>query len=99
MIFLFRSTGLVCGSSISATIVQASFKALLEKNIKGPDAAQIIEFIRSSISELWKLSPEIQQIALDALYQSLRRGFVYGFSMSILSFIAIVVMKNCYLHK
>ncbi|KAI7856859.1 major facilitator superfamily domain-containing protein [Circinella umbellata] len=99
MIFLFRSTGLVCGSSISAAIVQASFKALLEKNIEGPDAAQTIDFIRSSISEIWKLSPEIQQIALDALYQSLRRGFIYGFIMSVVAFFSIVAMKNCYLHK
>ncbi|KAI9266563.1 major facilitator superfamily domain-containing protein [Phascolomyces articulosus] len=99
MIFLFRSTGFVCGSSICAAIVQASFKSFLEKNIQGPDAAKIIEFVRTSISEVWKLDPETQRIVLDALYLSLRRGFVYGFIMSVVAFIAIVIMKNCYLPK
>ena len=99
MIFLFRSTGFVCGTSICAAIVQATFKSILETTISGPDAKKIIEFVRTSISEVRTLEPEIQRVVIDALYRALRRGFVYGFVMSVLSFIAIVCMKNCFLQK
>ncbi|KAI8139000.1 major facilitator superfamily domain-containing protein [Fennellomyces sp. T-0311] len=99
MIFLFRSTGFVCGSSICAAIVQASFKSILEKTISGPDAQKIIDFVRTSVSEIRTLDPEIQRVVIDALYRSLRRGFVYGFVMSVVSFIAVVCMKNCFLQK
>ncbi|KAI9492104.1 major facilitator superfamily domain-containing protein [Zychaea mexicana] len=99
MIFLFRSTGLVTGGSIAAAIVQGSFKSLLEQTIHGPDAKQIIDFVRGSIADIGKLNPEIQRIVIDALYRSLRRCLVYGFIMTVLSFVAVVAMKNCYLQK
>lgn len=41
MIFLFRSTGFVCGSTISGAIVQVSFKKLLTERIQGPEAQQV----------------------------------------------------------
>ncbi|ORY98954.1 major facilitator superfamily domain-containing protein [Syncephalastrum racemosum] len=40
MIFLFRSTGFVCGSTISGAIVQVSLKSLLMERIQGPEAKQ-----------------------------------------------------------
>lgn len=41
MIFLFRSTGFVSGTAITAAIVQSSFKSFLTKNITGPEAEKV----------------------------------------------------------
>ncbi|KAI8077981.1 major facilitator superfamily domain-containing protein [Gilbertella persicaria] len=44
MIFLFRSTGWLSGSTISAAIMQSRFKSYLQQSMKGPEAADVIEF-------------------------------------------------------
>lgn len=97
MIFLCRSTGWLSGSTITAAILQASFKKNLTKTITGPQAAEIIEFVRTSITKIHILAPEIQLIVVSSLGQAIHSAFGYGVACSILCFVSTLFMRNCQL--
>ncbi|KAG1416121.1 hypothetical protein G6F58_006128 [Rhizopus delemar] len=49
MIFLCRSMGWLTGSTMTAAILQTGFKSSLKQTLSGPEASQMIEFVRTSI--------------------------------------------------
>ncbi|CAO3630779.1 unnamed protein product [Cunninghamella blakesleeana] len=95
MIFLCRSSGWLLGGAISAGILQANLKQNLVENIKGPEAEQIIEFVRTSITKVRTLSPEIQVIVIKALQDAIHSTLVYAIIASTLCFSITLLMKNC----
>jgi MFS family permease len=97
MIFLCRSTGWLSGSTISAAILQSRFKNYLEREIQGPEAAEIVKFVRTSITQLRTLEPEVQVIVIDALQKAIKQAFLYGVGASICCFLATACMRNCQL--
>jgi MFS family permease len=97
MIFLCRSTGWLTGSTVTAAILQTNFKRNLTKSITGPEAAEIIEFVRTSITKIRTLAPEVQVVILSSLGQAIRTAFGYGVVCAILCFWAAICMRNCQL--
>ncbi|KAG1450013.1 hypothetical protein G6F56_008473 [Rhizopus delemar] len=97
MIFLCRSMGWLTGSTITAAILQVNLKSNLHKNLSGPKAAEIIEFVRTSISKLRDLDPEIQAVVIASLQFSIHRAYMYGVVCSVLCFISATLMRNCQL--
>jgi MFS family permease len=97
MIFLCRSTGWLSGSTVSAAILQSRFKKYLEKEIQGPEAAEIVEFVRTSITQVRTLKPEVQTIVVNVLQKAIKQAFLYGVAASICCFLATVCMRNCQL--
>ncbi|KAI8380526.1 major facilitator superfamily domain-containing protein [Choanephora cucurbitarum] len=90
MIFLFRSTGWLSGSTISAALMQSSFKSILYQSIQGPEAADLIEFIRT-------LAPEMQVIVLGALQKSIHTALLFAVVTSVLSWTVTFGLRNCQL--
>lgn len=97
MIFLCRSTGWLSGSTITAAILQSTFKRNLTRTITGPEATEIIEFVRTSITKIRILAPEVQALILASLGQAIRSAFGYGAVCAILCFLAAICMRNCQL--
>ncbi|KAI8638500.1 major facilitator superfamily domain-containing protein [Parasitella parasitica] len=97
MIFLCRSTGWLSGSTITAAIMQYQFKNNLHKEIKGPEAAEIIEFVRTSITKVRTLAPEVQAIIIASLQKSIHTAFKYGLAASICCFVVTLALRNCQL--
>ncbi|KAG2232681.1 hypothetical protein INT48_006860 [Thamnidium elegans] len=97
MIFLCRSTGWLSGSTVTAAILQSSFKNNLSKKITGPEAADIIEFVRTSITKLRTLAPEIQVVVITSLEQAMHPALGYGVACSALCFIVTLFMRDCQL--
>lgn len=97
MIFLCRSTGWLSGSTVTAAILQSKFKNNLNQTITGPEAAEIIEFVRTSITKVRTLAPEIQLVIVSSLAQAIHSAFAYGVACSILCFIVTLFMRDCQL--
>ncbi|KAG2206515.1 hypothetical protein INT47_008532 [Mucor saturninus] len=97
MIFLCRSFGWLSGSSVTAAILQSSFKSNLNRTITGPEAADIIEFVRTSITKIRTLAPEMQVVIISSLSQAIHSAFAYGVASSVLCFVAALFMRDCYL--
>ncbi|KAI8082781.1 major facilitator superfamily domain-containing protein [Halteromyces radiatus] len=100
MLFLCRSTGWLMGGSLSAAILQASLKENLIRSISGPQAKEIIEFVRTSISKIRLLSPSIQIIVIKSLQDAIHSSIYYAVITSVLCLVVSCFMKNCdLLHK
>jgi MFS family permease len=97
MIFLCRSIGWLSGSTITAAILQLNFKKNLNKTITGPEAAEIIEFVRTSITKIRTLAPEVQVVVISSLGQAIHTAFMYGVVCAVLCFLAALCMRNCQL--
>ncbi|KAL0090948.1 major facilitator superfamily domain-containing protein [Phycomyces blakesleeanus] len=98
MMFLCRSTGWLTGSTVTAAILQANLKKNLTASIKGPDAPKIIEFVRTSITKIRTLPPDIQIVVLAALEKSIHVTFWYAIVCSSLCFLVTsLFMKDCHL--
>ncbi|CDH55623.1 multidrug resistance protein fnx1 [Lichtheimia corymbifera JMRC:FSU:9682] len=88
MMILCRFIGYTMGPASVAAIVQGNIKDLLHKRITGPDADELIRFIRTSIRKTYTLSPELQAIVADVLGQTLQKAF---FMMSIAMTVATCI--------
>lgn len=97
MLFLCRSTGWLTGSTVPSAILQSKFKKYLEKDIKGPEATKIIQFVRTSITQVRTLKPEVQAIVIDALQRAITQAFLFGVVTSICCFLATLCMRDCQL--
>lgn len=97
MIFLCRSIGWLSGSTITAAILQLNFKKNLNKTITGPEAAEIIEFVRTSITKIRTLAPEVQVVVISSLGQAIHSAFLHGVVCAILCFLAALCKRSCQL--
>ncbi|ORZ15842.1 major facilitator superfamily domain-containing protein [Absidia repens] len=95
MLFLCRSTGWLTGGSLSAAILQANLKNNLVKSITGPEADKIIEFVRTSITKIRTLSPELQIVVLKALQEAIHSSLFYAVVTSAICFVMTCLFKDC----
>ncbi|KAI8068057.1 major facilitator superfamily domain-containing protein [Gongronella butleri] len=95
MIFLSRSSGWLSGGTISAAILQATLKKNLIRDITGPEADEIIGFVRSSITKIRTLSPDLQVIVIRALQDAIHTSMFYAVVTSVICLIATCFMKDC----
>lgn len=89
-----RQMGYMGGIAAASSVIQANLKILLHKRLKGPDAEDLIHFIRTSLREVRSLSPQIQAIVADVLGTSLSRAYILLLGFAILSLVAFSRMKN-----
>ncbi|KAK4699772.1 hypothetical protein P7C70_g6482, partial [Phenoliferia sp. Uapishka_3] len=75
LLWLFRTTGQIFGVAASAAILQGTLTQQLNRNIKGPDAAEIIKLIRQDSSVIPTLPSAIQVIAKATYGIALRNVF------------------------
>ncbi|KAI9262018.1 major facilitator superfamily domain-containing protein [Sporodiniella umbellata] len=94
MISLCRSMGWLTGSALAAAILQANLKSKLYQEISGPEAVELIEFIRTSISKIRDLDFDIRAIVIRSLEFSIHRAYIYGVVCSVLCFLSALGMKN-----
>lgn len=96
MIFLCRSTGWLSGSTITAAILQSDFKIELYKRMpSGPETAEIIEFVRTSITKVRLLAPEVQAVVHKSLLIAIKTAMVFGLATSIICFFVTLCLRNC----
>ncbi|WWD10048.1 hypothetical protein V865_008181 [Kwoniella europaea PYCC6329] len=94
MSYLFRTVGQVLGVAISAAIVQFVVQRDLERNIKGPDASEIIYQIRHSTSSIPQLSPANRDIAVGAYEHGLHLVFIFNLVVSVLTVLALAIVHE-----
>ncbi|KAI8377966.1 major facilitator superfamily domain-containing protein [Radiomyces spectabilis] len=97
MIYLCRSTGWLMGSTVASTILQANLKTYLLNTITGEDAEKIISFVRTSISEIQSLAPDIYQLVVAGLYSSIHKALRFALLCSVCCFTTTLFLKNCQL--
>lgn len=96
MIFLCRSTGWLSGSTITAAIMQSDFRIELYKRMPtGPETAEIIEFVRTSITKVRTLAPEVQTVVFSSLMAAIKTAMFFGVGASIACFLVTLCLRNC----
>ncbi|KAI8983880.1 major facilitator superfamily domain-containing protein [Pilobolus umbonatus] len=97
--YLFRSLGGVIGVSSSSAIFQGTLKYILERMITGPNAEEIIDIARKSMTELRsRLSPEHLAIVLETYQVALRYTFSFSVIVCILLIISALFIQQFTLH-
>ncbi|KAI7880644.1 MFS general substrate transporter [Lichtheimia hyalospora FSU 10163] len=94
LIQISRQMGYMGGVAAASSVTQASLKILLHKRLQGPDAEDLIRFIRTSLRDVRSLSPQIQAIVADVLKISLSRAYILLIGFAFLSLVAFSRMKN-----
>ncbi|KAI8138134.1 major facilitator superfamily domain-containing protein [Fennellomyces sp. T-0311] len=89
-----RFMGNLMGPAISSAVVQGNLKVLLLGRIDGPKAQELIRFIRTSISKVHILEPEIQDIVSDTLSKSLQKAFMVMAGFGAAAALAAIFQNN-----
>ncbi|KAG1452766.1 hypothetical protein G6F56_007734 [Rhizopus delemar] len=98
--YLFRSSGGVIGISATSAIFQGLVKKVLTERIKGPDAEQIIEIARKSMTEVRELLPsDALIIVLDTYQVAIRYSFYFCIVVSALGFFSTLFIQQFSLHS
>ncbi|KAF8312574.1 MFS general substrate transporter [Cantharellus anzutake] len=84
---LFRGAGQAIAVAASSAILQTKLLAELRARIHGPDAEEIVQRIRHSVSLVASLPPELQRSAREAYATSLRAVFRYAAICAFISFL------------
>ncbi|OZJ03271.1 hypothetical protein BZG36_04907 [Bifiguratus adelaidae] len=92
--YLFKATGNVLGVSLSSAIVQGLLKQRLESVITGPDAADIIDRARKSITEIPHLPLQVQPMVIAAYEYGLRWAFAATALFGLLALFSSLFMKR-----
>ncbi|KAG1457091.1 hypothetical protein G6F46_003016 [Rhizopus delemar] len=97
--YLFRSSGGVIGISATSAIFQGLVKQILTEKIKGPNAEEVIEIARKSMTEVRNLlSPDDLAIVLDTYEISIRYAFYFCIIVSILGVVSSLFIQQFVLH-
>ncbi|RUS23203.1 hypothetical protein BC937DRAFT_90787 [Endogone sp. FLAS-F59071] len=94
MSYLFRATGSVLGVSICSAIFQALLKSELIANIHGPDANEIIDTVRKSVSSIRNIPKEYQNIVIAAYLQAIQGAFSITIVFAVLAFISSLFIQK-----
>ncbi|KAF7508801.1 hypothetical protein GJ744_008678 [Endocarpon pusillum] len=79
--FLSSSLGEVAGMSVQSAILQATLKRTLESKLTGVEgSAEIIRHVTSSVSNMWLLPRELQNVITGFYLQGL--GCTHVFSLA-----------------
>ncbi|GAA5806895.1 hypothetical protein MFLAVUS_000243 [Mucor flavus] len=97
--YLFRSAGGVIGISATSAIFQSVVKKLLTERIHGPDAAEIIEIARKSMTEVRTLlPPDALAIVLDTYETAVSYSFYFCVIVSVLGVASTLFIQQFSLH-
>ncbi|KAI9263380.1 major facilitator superfamily domain-containing protein [Phascolomyces articulosus] len=93
--YLFRSAGGVIGVSATAAIFQGTVKRILSEKITGPDAAEIIDTARKSMTDIRRLLPDdALKVVLGSYEIALKRAFSFCVLVSILGLISCFFIQQ-----
>ncbi|KAJ7612163.1 major facilitator superfamily domain-containing protein [Roridomyces roridus] len=84
---LFRGIGQVGGVAISSAIFQTKLDSVLRERIHTPDAAELIQKIRTSSDVIRTLEPAVQQAARDSYADGLRAVYIFAASSTFLAYL------------
>lgn len=98
--YLFRSSGGVIGISATSAIFQGVVKKILTEKITGPDAAEIIDIARKSMTEIRSLlPPDALAIVLDTYQIAVRYSFYFCIVISVFGVISTFFIQQFQLHS
>ncbi|KAI7860911.1 major facilitator superfamily domain-containing protein [Circinella umbellata] len=90
--YIIRTLGELFGITFASAILQTNLKTILDQEISEPN---VIEHIRTSISDIHTLSPLLQSIVQKALLLSIQNSFFYyGTTCAIIGFIATLFIQT-----
>ncbi|WVQ94135.1 hypothetical protein IAU59_001213 [Kwoniella sp. CBS 9459] len=90
MVFLIRSLGSVIGISGSQAVFQNVLQHQLISTITGPHSKKTIRAIRSSISYLRRLDPDVQKIAVRAYTVASQASFAFLATVAGIGFVCLL---------
>ncbi|KAL9537420.1 hypothetical protein MBANPS3_011793 [Mucor bainieri] len=97
--YLFRSAGGVIGISATSAIFQGVVKKVLTERITGPDAAEIIDIARKSMTQVRELlPPQYLAIVLDTYEIAVRYSFYLCVGISLFCVLSSLFIQQFQLH-
>lgn len=92
--WLFRSTGQVVGVATTSAILQAVLTSALRARITGPDAAHLIERIRSDTGAIAGLPEGVQELARESYAVAIRWVFRFVAGMAFLAWLSMTFIPQ-----
>jgi hypothetical protein len=92
--YLFRTAGGVLGVSTCQGVFQAVLKSQLIEKVTGPDAADIIDAVRRSVSVIWELPPDVRELVLEAYLIALKSAFSLTIVFASLGLISVLFIEK-----
>jgi len=92
--YLFRTTGQVIGVSLSGALLQSLLVKHLRERITGPDAAEVIQRIRHSITVIPNLDLATQKAATESYALSLRAVYLAQMVFAIITFLCCLPIQE-----
>ncbi|KAJ5796379.1 uncharacterized protein N7518_004919 [Penicillium psychrosexuale] len=98
--YAFRSTGSTIGITVASAVFQNTLRLGLWSRLGGrKDAKELIERLRDSLDEIWKLPADLTSGVLDAYMDSLRAVFVTLLGLAVLGALTSLAMREHKLHN
>ncbi|KAH8827603.1 MFS general substrate transporter [Flagelloscypha sp. PMI_526] len=92
--YLFRSLGMVIGTSIGSTLLQDILRSRLTEKLHGKDIDEIITRVRESLAYLDELDPETRRIVVSSYQSALHGPFFFGIGITVLSIASTLFIKR-----
>ncbi|KAJ3485362.1 hypothetical protein NLI96_g5024 [Meripilus lineatus] len=92
--YLFRTSGQVLGVALSGALLQTVLTHKLRQRITGPDAYELIETIRHSISVIPNLNDTLKKAAVDSYADALRVVFICQAAINVICFLCCLPIQE-----
>ncbi|KAH9836947.1 MFS general substrate transporter [Rhodofomes roseus] len=92
--YLFRSLGGVVILSASMTLTQETLRQHLRARLTGADVEEIIKRVRESLSYIDELSPEVRALVRSSYQDAAQRSLWFAVSLSALTIVFAVFIKE-----
>ncbi|OHW89516.1 major facilitator superfamily transporter [Colletotrichum incanum] len=92
-LILWRSLGMVIGVASSSLVLQNSLLIYLEKNVKGPQKAEVIRRVRTSIESIATLRGTYRYQVADSYNEAIRATFLCCTVLALVSVLLVVPIK------
>jgi len=92
--YLFRTTGGVLGVSTCQGVFQAVLKTQLVEKVKGPNAAEIIDAVRKSVSVIWELPEDVREMVLEAYLIAIKYAFSLTIVFAVLALVSVSFVER-----
>jgi hypothetical protein len=69
-------------------------KSQLIEKVTGPDAADIIDAVRRSVSVIWELPPDVRELVLEAYLIALKSAFSLTIVFASLGLISVLFIEK-----
>ncbi|KAI8584312.1 hypothetical protein K450DRAFT_219276 [Umbelopsis ramanniana AG] len=92
--YLFRTTGGVLGVSTCQGVFQAVLKTQLVEKVKVPNAAEIIDAVRKSVSVIWELPEDVREMVLEAYLIAIKYAFSLTIVFAVLALVSVSFVER-----